>query len=321
MFRRRHVAKSRREYELRPAPESLFERRPVEFRCADRKPGQREVDERETRTVLVLGNQAPYLLTRLEELRLLQADIPALTVTADPSNCVAVAGSSRPDWSLRFCAQGEGETEDEARERLHQMSMTRAGGTVSLTSTHLLSADPTCMGRGHLVVDAPADARIVIHASYAAVEICDMKGPVRVAATHGRTTILNTTGQVDAIGLVVDFAGSGGRVTLSAEAEINMKLSTVRFDGTLLAWAQRSVRTLVPPGFVTPFRAIVSRPEDFVCRAEFCSQVMREKKGDLHYFTYAGDNSVAPEAAMHLRSEQATVVIDTMNEVKSSGAS
>jgi hypothetical protein len=321
MFRRRRVAKSRREYELQRAPEFLFERRPYDLRCADRKPGQCEIDERETGTVLVAGNQAPFLLTRLDELRLSQADVPVLTVTADPSNCVAVAGSGRADWSLRFCAQGEGEAEDEARERLHQISMARAGGTVLLTGPHLLSADPTRMGRGQLVVDAPADAPIVIHASFAAVQIRDVRGPVRVAATHGRATILNTTGQVDAIAMVVDFAGSGGRVTLSAEAEINMKLSTARFDGTLLAWAQRSVRTLVPPDFLTPFRAIVSRRQDFVCRAEFCSRVTQEKKGDLYYFTYAGDNSVAPEAAMHLRSEQATVVIDTMKEMKSSGAS
>jgi hypothetical protein len=65
----------------------------------------------------------------------------------------------------------------------------------------------------------------------------------------------------------------------------------------------------------------VSRREDFVCRAEFCSLVTQEKKGDLYYFTYVGDKSVAPEAGMHLRSEQATVVIDTMNEMKSSGGS
>jgi hypothetical protein len=319
MFRRRRLSRSRREYELQRAPESLFDRRPYELRCADRKPGQREIDER-PRLIVAAGNQAPYLLTRLDELRLPQVDVSVLTVTADPSNCVAVAGSERPDWYLRFCAQGEGDTEDEARERLQQISMVRSGGTVSLTGPHLLSADPTRMGRGQLLVDGPADAAIVIHASYAAVRIRDVKGPVRVAATHGRTTILNTTGQVDAIAMVVDFAGSSGRVTLSAEAEINMKLSTVRFDGTLLAWAQRSIRTLVPPGFLTPFRVIVSRRQDFVCRTEFCSRVRQEKKGDLYYFTYAGDASVAPEAVMHLRSEQATVVIDTMKEA-SSGAS
>jgi hypothetical protein len=141
-----------------------------------------------------------------------------------------------------------------------------------------------------------------------------MTGPVRVAATHGRVTVLNTTGQVHVIAMVVDFAGSTGRITLSAEAQINMKLPTMRFDGTIAAWAQRSIRTLVPAGFVTPFRAIVSRRKDFVCRAEICSQVTREQKGDLYYFAYAGDHSFAPEAVMHLRSEDATVVIDTITE-------
>src|SRR5216684_281457 len=133
MFRRRRLAKSRREYDLQPAAEFLFERRPYEVRCSDRRPGQPEIDEGQTRAVLVAGNRAPYLLTRLDELRLSQADVPALTVTADPANCVAVAGGNRPDWSLRFCAQGEGEAEDEARDRLHQISMIRAGGQVSLT--------------------------------------------------------------------------------------------------------------------------------------------------------------------------------------------
>jgi len=66
------------------------------------------------------------------------------------------------------------------------------------------------MGRGQLFVDAPADVAIVIDASFAAVHIRDLEGPVRVAAAHARTTILNTTGRVDAIGMVIDFAGSKG---------------------------------------------------------------------------------------------------------------
>ena len=139
-----------------------------------------------------------------------------------------------------------------------------------------------------------------------------MAAPVRVSATHGRATILDTTGQVDATALVVDFAGTRGRVTLSAEAEINMKLPTVRFDGTLLAWAERAVRVLVPPDFVTPFRAITSRRSDFVCRTAFASRVTHEQQGELHCFTYAGDHSAAPRTVMHLRSEQATVVVDAL---------
>jgi hypothetical protein len=150
----------------------------------------------------------------------------------------------------------------------------------------------------------------VIHASFTAVEIRDMAGPVRVTATHARAKILDTTGQVDASAFVIDFAGSRGRVNLSAEAEINLKMTAPRFDGTLMAWAQRPLRMRVPPGFITPFQALVNRPEDFVCRADFCSKVKKEKKNGLYVFTYIGDGGAAPEL-VHLRSEQATIVIDT----------
>jgi hypothetical protein len=312
MFRRRRLANRRREYERQPAADFLFATRPSDLRCADRKPGQHSIGNA-TGWILVAGNQAPYRLTRLDELRFSRADVPALTVTADPANSVAVAGSDRSDWSLRFCAEGEGEEEAEARRRLGRMSMVRTGGTVALVAAQP-AGERTPAGGGQLVVDAPADATLVVHASYTAVQIRDMKGSVRVAATHARATMLNTTGQVDAIAHVIDFAGSGGRVILSAEAEINLKLFDARFDGTLLASAQRSVRILVPPGFATPFRAVVNRREDFVCRTEFSSRVIHEKRGDLHYFTYAADSGVMPDALMHLRSEEATVVIDTMAE-------
>jgi len=111
-------------------------------------------DERATHAVFVAGNQAPYLLTRLDELRLSWTDVPALTITADPANSVALAGSDSRDWSLRFCAQGEGDTEDEARELLQRISMVRIGGTLSLVGPHLLGSNQTRHLRGQLVVDA-----------------------------------------------------------------------------------------------------------------------------------------------------------------------
>jgi hypothetical protein len=304
----------RRKYELEPAPEFLFERRPFRSECADRTPTRNGITERGAQAVLVPGNQAPYLLTRPEEVTLSRADIPALTITADPSSFVAVGGSSRSDWSVHFCAQGDGQNEAEAREHLQKISMTRLGSTLSLNGPRLGERP---QARGFLVVGAPADAPLVIHTSFAAVEIRDMASPVRVAATHARVTILDTTGQVDANAMVVDFAGSRGQVTLSAEAEINLKMTTAQFEGTLSAWAQQSVRILVPPGFITPFQAMVNRPQDFVCRAEFCSKVKQEKKGGLHIFTYGGDSATAPEPVLQLRSEQATVVIDGTDRKKS----
>jgi hypothetical protein len=252
--------------------------------------------------------QAPYKRTRPETLTLSRADVPALTITADPSNLVEVSGNTRSDWSLRFCAQGEGNSEGEARERLQKLSLSQVGSVVSLNGAGLGHLVGT---RSHLIVDAPADAPIVIHASFGAVEVRDMTGQVWVTAMHGRAKILDTTGKVDAIALVVDFAGSKGTVILSAEAEINLKLNTARFEGTLTAWAQRPVRVLVPEASQTPFQAFVNRPQDFVCRTDFRSKVKQEKKGALYVFTYLGDGSTPPEQ-VHLRSEQATVVIDAM---------
>src|SRR5437879_6172080 len=193
--------------------------------------------------------------------------------------------------------------------------MTRVGNTVSLNSPGL---DEAQQARSFLVMDAPADAPMVIHASYARVEIRDMTGPLRVATSHSRATILDTTGQVDADALVVDFAGSRGRVNLSAD-EINLKMTAPQFDGTLLVWGQRAVRMLVPPGFITPFQVIVNQPQNFVCRAEFCAKLKQESKDGLYIFTYAGDTGAASEPTLHLRSEQATVVIDSTERKKSSG--
>jgi hypothetical protein len=226
---------------------------------------------------------------------------------------VEVTGNIQSDWSLRFCAQGEGNSEGEARERLPAISMSRVGSTVSLNGPGFGHMAGT---RGQLIVDAPADAPIVVHASFGAVEVRDMTGPVRVTAMHGRAKILDTTGKVDASGFVVDFAGSKGAVILSAEAEINLKLNTTRFEGTLTAWAQRPVRVLVPQASQTPFQASVNRPQDFVCRTDFCPKVKQEKKGGLYVFTYVGDGGTPPEL-VHLRSEQATVVIDTVPAVQS----
>jgi hypothetical protein len=292
-------------YEQQAVPDSLFERRFIRSECADRTPGKKM----EPGVRVSLGTQAPYQRSRRETLTLSRTDVPALIITADPSNWVEVTGSNRDDWSLRFCAQGEGNGEDEAHERLQAISMSRVGSAVSLNS-------PAGFGRptgtrGQLNVAAPADAPIVVHATFAPVEVRDMSGAVRVTAIHGRARILDTTGKVDATGFVVDFAGSKGTVVLSAETEINLKLSTTRFEGTLTAWAQRPVRVLVPQASQTPFQALVNRPQDFVCRTEFCSKIKQVKKDGLYIFTYVGDGNTPPEQ-IHLRSEQSTVVIDTV---------
>jgi hypothetical protein len=112
---------------------------------------------------------------------------------------------------------------------------------------------------------------------------------VRTAAPSGRATILNSTGRADGTGLDIDFAGEKGTATLSASAEVNMKLTSTTFQGSIAAHADRVVRVLLPPGSGTPIEAIVPRLKDFVCRADICARVKAEKKDGLYYFTFGGN--------------------------------
>jgi hypothetical protein len=311
-FRRFH----RRAYDRQPASDFLFdERRPILQKSVDRgsadAPDVNAGDAVDARkAVLVVGDQRPHRAIRHQEFVLRRSEVPALTITSDPSNSIAVVGSTRPDWAVSYSAVGEGESEAEAQGYSRAASIDVTGSTIALGNPGVLEGR---RGRGNLVVEGPMDAAVVIHASYAFVEVFDLGGPVRVAATHARARLLKTTGQVDVTAAVIDFSGSRGRVTLSAEAEINLKMTATQFDGILQAWAQRSVRLLIPSGFTTPMTAVVSHPTDFVCRTQLASTMRHKRQGELHIFTVGMDDGAAARQVLHLRSEDAAVVIDSVS--------
>lgn len=302
-----------RKYQTEPPPEFLFEPRieAISSRCSDRKPGMPQNET--TAFQLRSGTEAPYAFTRKEEFTLTQADVPTLTVTTDPYNSVNVAGISGIGWKLSFCATGQGDSESEAKENLSKVLLERLGNYVRLKNPMQVR---TMKREGFLLLEAPADAPLIVHASYSAVIILDMKGPVRVAAPHARATLLNTSGQVSAVAYVVDFSGSFGDVDLNADAEINLKLTATHFAGHLRAWAQQSVRLLVPQDFKSSLRVVVNRSEDFICRADFSDKINHEKQGNLHMFNYAGEGDGSNCKVLELRSEQGTVAIYGTDRVK-----
>ncbi len=291
------------DYERQAAHECLFERRPLNYR---RTP-EAAASGFQAVAVLVAGNRPPHGATRSDERVIGGRETPTLTITSDPGYSIVVAGANAPDWSLFFHAVGRGQTEAEASEQLRQRSFVISGSTVSLTGPHLSKVHDAS---GELLVEAPNGAGVVIHASYTAAEVRDMTGPVRIAATHARAVVLNTTGNVDVSAGVIDFAGAAGRVTLSAESEINLKMTAREFHGTLLAWAQRSVRMLIPPEFTTPLEIVVASRDNFVCRVDLLSNMKHKRQGELHVFTYAMNPDDSSRPALRLRSEQSTVVID-----------
>lgn len=66
---------------------------------------------------------------------------------------------------------------------------------------------------------------------------------------------------------------------------------------------------LVLPGFTTPIE-VVSHHANFVCRTEFASNVQQKRQGELYIFTYGMEKAAPSRTGLHLRSEDATVIID-----------
>jgi hypothetical protein len=233
-----------------------------------------------------------FELTRLETATFAGSDDPALTVVGpDWSPWVTIVGNEQRDFSVQFCGLGVGNSEAEARQHLQAVGLTVNKNVVSLTNSLGPPRDQLLAG-GALLVEGPANASTVIHTN-SAVEVFNMRGPVRVAS-GGLAEIVNTTGEVNVDADMISFAASRGRVTLTSTSGMRLAMTT-KFDGTLDATAHGGIQLLVPSGFQTPFRVIVNRESDFLCVTDLCSKMIREKEGPRFVFTYAGDGSAPPE--------------------------
>ncbi len=294
------AAKSTESYDHQATSDFLFEQRPLQFQCADRPqplpPG--------VHSWVSSSGMAPYARTRAETLNLPLTQVPALTMASDLASYIHVAGAHQDTWELQFCAIGEGDSEQEARQSLEQVSMSRTGSLISLNATQ----SGRTGGHGDLLARVPEDAPLTVH-TVGAVELRNLSGPVRISA-GGRATVLNTTGTVDADGGIVDFAGARGHVMLNSYMEIDIKLTGPRFLGSLSAYAQREVRVLVPKGFQSPIEVMVSQKKDLVCRADFCSGMKQSRDAGSYVFKKYGGSSEAALDHVFLRSDHSTVVID-----------
>jgi len=303
----------RQDYEKQQAFNFLFEEHPFHFYCRDRPP--KPLKPGESSFEVGGSPQAPFAVTRLDSLDLPKANAPTLTVVTEPANIleISIQGTDEENWRLQYCAQGEGDSVDEARGYLDKVSISRVGNFVTLAGG---GSNPNSVergyfvgGRGELIANAPANAPVTIHSTFGAISVHDMAGPVRVSTAHARISVLNTSGTVDAQGYVVDFAGAKGTVSLNATAEANVKINGLQFQGTLSAYASREVRILVPRGFQGPIEAVVAQPKNLICRADFCAGMQKTKAGGSYSFKYMKAGSV-PADRVYLHSEISNVVID-----------
>jgi hypothetical protein len=153
---------------------------------------------------------------------------------------------------------------------------------------------------------------ITVNGDYAAIRVIGVDGPVHLSTAHARITLVDTTGDVEAIAEsgIIDFSGDRGHVRLYADWEINLNFTAQHFDGSLDAIAAQPIRVLLPPGFASAFEVIVQRKADFACRADICDHVAFHKRDGKSVFTFGSG-----DPALHFTSLDGPVVVDSVDRL------
>jgi hypothetical protein len=212
---------------------------------------------------------------RSEEVSFPKSEAPTLLLDVQ-SSLLSVTGSDSQNYEARLCAEAGAASQDEATALLERIRLTRAGNTLKLSSPSFNSREE--QSSAIVRMTAPRDAPMNISGTYAALAVHDMSAPLKLTTTHARITVLETTGDVDAevkeFG-IIDFSGTRGHIRLDAPTEINLNFTGQKFDGTLSAKSDWTIRVLLPKGFASSFEADVTKNSNFICRGDICSHVQR----------------------------------------------
>lgn len=289
------LATSKQDPRLDPPSRSQFEWNPAISEC-DPPP--------RARAVFKVIPPTRYNLTRSDELSFPISEISAPSFNVQ-SSLISVNGSDGSAYNVRLCAEAGAADQATAQALLEKIRLTRDGNTVRLVSP--MGSSRELRSSADVRVTAPRDAPISISGTYAALAVHDMNAPIKLTTTHARITVLGTTADVDATVKefgIIDFSGNRGHVHLDAPTEINLDFVGQKFDGTLSATTAGVIRVLLPAGFASSLEVDVAKDRNFLCRADICGNVKRNKTSGRLVFSYG-----AGQAQIHLESDNSAIVL------------
>ena len=299
------LATSKQDPRLDPPSRSQFEWNPAISAC-DPPPRAAAVLDSPPRARAVFKVIPPtlYNLTRSDELSFPVSEISAPSFNVQ-SSLIAVNGSDGNAYNVRLCAEAGAPDQATAQALLEKIRLTRDGNTVRLMSP--MASSRELRSSADLHVTAPRDAPISISGTYAALAVHDVNAPIKLTTTHARITVLGTTADVDAAVKefgIIDFSGSRGNVHLDAPTEINLNFIGQKFGGTLSARTGGVIRVLLPAGFASSLEADVTKDGNFLCRADICGNVKRNRISGRVVFSYG-----VGKAQIHLESDTSAIVL------------
>jgi hypothetical protein len=237
-----------------------------------------------------------------------QLDLPdgALCIDSKGGDVLAIAV---PGPNLELVLKGEARTTDEAlgSRWLSQIDLNMSGNTLVIQNPELFSGKNVM---ANVMLKVPRQRKLIFDGNYSPVSAIGFDAPVEIRTTHARAMVLNTTKDVVVRAPSIHFAGDSGRVELIAQDEpegcyIAVKVNTPKFEGTLRAVANGSMRIFLPNGFQSGFRIDVDRPDDFIFPDGY--PVQRQSLDDTRAAFFSG---AAAEQNLHFTAFKGQVTLE-----------
>jgi hypothetical protein len=209
-------------------------------------------------------------VARDEQAIVVPASVSRLTLDGVVNGGVHASGTSEGTYRLILCKFAVGETIDAARTQLSGIRLSEQDGAVSLSG-------PASDGwTAHVIVLAPAGARMTLATRNGPLGLHDLSGEVVARTTNGPLAVHRCSGDIQATANngPISVSESSGHVRVSAQnGPLSVNLSGGAWDGEgLEAHTVNGPLSLrLPDGYGTGVQVAMSRYSPLRCRASLCS--------------------------------------------------
>ncbi len=209
-----------------------------------------------------------------EQTQTLPGSISPLQVQAPINGGIHVQGYRGGDYVIKTCMYATGDTVEEARSVLSQLSLSSNNGRLTVNGP----------GSGtwvaYLIIQAPNGAAIEMEAINGPIGVSDFSGSVQARTKNGPISFEDVSGQAraEAQNGPIHISGSSGDIRANAQnGPIGVYLSGSRWEnGELEAHTQNGPLSLaLPPDYQSAVRVEASKHSPVECRAVQCKQAVR----------------------------------------------
>jgi DUF4097 and DUF4098 domain-containing protein YvlB len=214
-------------------------------------------------------------LARDEEVRNIPASPSGLQVSGAKNGPVYVTGSDRSDYQVTLCKFTAGDTADEARARLADLSFSLENGRVTVN------------GPGgnayvaYVIVETPREAKLSVDVTNGPLDLRSVSGTIVARTLNGPLAVQGVSGEVDVQatnGPVSLSEGAGHMRVRSQNGPLTVKLSGTDWQGAGLdAYAQNGPLSLsLPENYRSGVLVDISSNSPFHCDYSACREARRD---------------------------------------------